>query len=147
MTPEYRTIQRNTSDINDAISNKSNPSLFADKLVDNDFISNQAANSIVQVPAFSNYNKVSQLMQAVDAQIRTASNPTPTFETFIRILRELSLDQLADKLVKFYSKYLYETYHAVSIVQSLAYFFIYLFLLSSSQDAVSISIAGLASFS
>ena len=83
MTPEYRTIQRNTSDINDAISNKSNPSLFADKLVDNDFISNQAANSIVQVPAFSNYNKVSQLMQAVDAQIRTASNPVTTFETFI----------------------------------------------------------------
>ena len=107
---EYRTIQRNTSDINDAISNNSNPSLVADKLVDNGFISKQAANSIVQVPAFSNYNKVSQLMQAVDAQIRTASNPVTTFETFIKILRELSLDQLADKLVKFYSKYLYETY-------------------------------------
>ena len=104
MTPEYRTIQRNTSDINDAIANRSDLSLFADKLVDNDFIAKQAANSIVQVPAFPNYHKVSHLMQAVDAQIRTASNPTAAFETFIRILRELSLDLLADKLVKYYSK-------------------------------------------
>ena len=109
MTPEYRTIQKNTSAINDAIANQSDPSLFANKLVDNDFIAKQAANNIVQVPA-SNYHKVSQLMPAVDAQIRTASNPVTTFETFIRILRELSLDQLADKLVKSYSKYLYETY-------------------------------------
>ena len=107
MTPEYRTIQRNTSDINDAIANRSDPSLFADKSVDNDLITKQAANSIVQVPAFSNYHKVKQLMQAVDAQIRTASNPTAAFETFIRILGELSLDPLADKLVedcKYYSK-------------------------------------------
>ena len=105
MTPEYRTIQRNTSDINDAIANQSNPSLFADKLVDNGFIAKQAANNIVQVPAFSNDNKVSRLMSAVDSQIRTASNPTTTFETFIKILRELSLDPLADRLVKFYSMY------------------------------------------
>ena len=107
---EYRTIQRNTSAINDAIANQADPGLFADKLVDNNFIAKQAANNIVQVSAHSNYHKVSQLMQAVDAQIRNASNPTTAFETFIRILRELSLDQLADKLVKFYSKYLYETY-------------------------------------
>ena len=103
MTPEYRTIQRNTLDINNAIANQSDASLFADKLVDNDFITKQAANNIVQVPA-ANYHKVSQLMQAVDAQIRTASNPTTAFETFIRILRELSLDQLAGKLVESYSK-------------------------------------------
>ena len=104
-TPEYRTIQKNTSDINDAIASKSNPSLFAAKLVDNDFISKQAANNILEVTAFPNYHKVSQLMSSVDAQIRTASSPTTAFETFIRILRELSLDELADKLVKFYSKY------------------------------------------
>ena len=107
MTPEYRTIQRNSSDINDAVANKSGPSLFANKLVDNDFISKQAANNIVQVSAFPDYDKVSRLMQAVESQIRTARNPTTTFETFIRILRELSLDELADKLVNFYSKYLY----------------------------------------
>ena len=108
MTPEYRTIQRNTSNINDGIANQANPSLFADKLVDNDFISKQAANNIMQVAAFSNYDKVSRLMQAVDSKIRTASNPTTTFETFIGILRVpgLSLDELADRLVKFYSKYI-----------------------------------------
>ena len=104
MTPEYRTLLRNTAAINDAIANQSDPSLFADKLVDNDFIAKQAANNIVQAPAFPNFHKVSQLMPAVDAQIRTASNPTAAFETFIRILRELSLDPLADKLVKYYSK-------------------------------------------
>ena len=108
MTPEYRTIQRNTSAINDAIANQSDPSLFADKLVDNDFIAKQAANNIVQVPAHANYHKVSQLMQAVDAQIRTASNPTSAFETFIKILRQLPLDQLAGQLVEVYSKYLYD---------------------------------------
>ena len=123
MTPEYRTIQRNTADINDVISNKSNPSLFADKLVENDFISNQAANGIVQVPAFSDYNKVGKLMQAVDSQIRTASNPVTTFETFIRILRKLSLDQLADKLVKFYSKHLFETYQYLYSAEFIAYIF------------------------
>ena len=104
MTPEYRTLWRNTSAINDAIASKSNPSFFAAKLVDNDIISMQAANNIVQVPTFSDYSKVSKLMLAVDAQIRTASNPVTTFETFIRILRELSLDQLPDKLVEYYSK-------------------------------------------
>ena len=107
MTPEYRTIQRNTSDINDAIANQSDPGLFADKLVDNGFIAKQAANNIIQVPAFPDYHKVGQLMQAVDSQIRTASNPTTTFETFIKILRVpgLSLDELADRLIKFYSMY------------------------------------------
>ena len=104
MTPEYCTIQSNTSNINDAITNQSNPSLFADKLVDNGFIAKQAADAIVQTLGIPDYNKVSKLMQAVGSQISTASNPTPTFETFIRILRELSLDPLADKLVKFYSK-------------------------------------------
>ena len=105
MTPEYRTIQRNTSDIDDAISNQSDPGLFANELVDNGFISWQAADNILQTLVLPNdNNKVSQLMQAVESQIRTASNPTTVFEAFIRILRELSLDELADKLVKYYSK-------------------------------------------
>jgi len=118
MTPENRTIQKNTSDIVDAIANKSGPSLFAIKLVENDFISRQAANNIVQV-AFADYDKVNRLMQAVDAQIRTARNPTTAFETFIRILRELSLDELADKLVEFYSKYGY-TFCNVQVTTSSA---------------------------
>ena len=103
MTPEYRTIQENISDINDEIANGYAPSVFARKLVDNDFLSQQTADSI-QTTGVSDHSKLSRLMQAVDAQIRTASNPTAAFETFIRILRELSLDQLADQLVKFYSK-------------------------------------------
>ena len=106
MTPEYRTIQRNTSDIYDAIANQSDPGLFANKLVENDFISRQAADNILQTLVLPNDNKVNQLMQAVDLQITLASNPTTVFETFIKILRELSLDKLADKLVKYYSKYL-----------------------------------------
>ena len=121
MTPENRTIQRNTSDIVDAIANKSGPSLFANKLVDNVFISRQAANNIVQV-ALADYDKVNRLMQAVDAQIRTARNPTSAFETFIRILRELSLDELADKLVEFYSKYGY-TFCNVQVTTSIVHFF------------------------
>ena len=104
MTPEYRTIQRNTSAINDAIANQSNPSLFADKLVDNDFIAKQAADNIVQTMGVPDSNKVSQLMLTVNAWIITASNPTAGFETFIKILRELSLDPLADELVKYCSK-------------------------------------------
>ena len=133
MTPENRTIQRNTSDIVDAIANKSGPSLFANKLVDNVFISRQAANNIVQV-ALADYDKVNRLMQAVDAQIRTARNPTTAFETFIRILRELSLDELADKLVEFYSKYGY-TFCNVQVTTSIVHFFFF-FWLSRSQNAV-----------
>ena len=128
MTPEYRAIQKNTSDINEVITSKSNPSLFAAKLVSNDFISKQAANSTVQVPAFSDYHKVNQLMQAVDAQIKTASNPTAAFETFIRILRELSLDELADKLVKFYSKFLCNVQVTISSAQFFFYFFFFSFV-------------------
>ena len=104
MTPEYRTVQRNTSDIHDAIANQSDPGLFANKLVDNGFIPRQAADNILQTLVLPNDNKVSRLIQEVELQLRTASNPTTVFETFIRILRELSLDQLADKLVKYYSK-------------------------------------------
>ena len=106
-SPECRAIQGNAASINAAVTNQSNPNLFAPMLVQNSFISQQAANNILQPMGPPDYNKVSQLMQAVDSQIRTASNPTTAFETFIRILRELSLDELADKLVNFYSKYLY----------------------------------------
>ena len=117
MTPEYRTIQRNTSDIYDAIENQSDPGLFANKLVDNGFISRQAADNILQTLVLPKDNKVSRLMQAVEVQIITASNPTTVFETFIKILRELSLYELADKLVKYYSK-CFDDHFAVCITVS-----------------------------
>ena len=104
LSPEFRTIQKNTSKIIDAITNQSDPSTFSLQLVENDFISSQSANGIVQTMGPSNFNKVSQLMQAVESQIRTTSNTTVTFETFIIILRNLSLGALADQLVQFYSK-------------------------------------------
>ena len=104
LSPECRTIQKNTSTIIDAIASQSDPNSFSLKLVENDFISGQTANGIVQTMGIPNFNKVSQLMQAVESQIRTASNTTATFEKFVIILRELSLVALADRLVQFYSK-------------------------------------------
>jgi len=105
LSPECRTIQKNTSKIIDAITNQSDPNAFSLQLVENDFISSQSANGIVQTMGPSNFNKVSQLMQAVESQIRTASNTTATFQTFIIILRNLSLGTLADQLDQFYSKW------------------------------------------
>lgn len=106
LSPEYRTLQKNASKINDVVAHQCDVTLFSRKLVENDLISGQSANNIVQTMGHSDYNKVSQLMQAVESQIRTASNPTATFETFMQILREIPLDQLADQLADFYSKYI-----------------------------------------
>ena len=106
LSPEYRTLQKNASKINDVIAHQCNVTFFSHKLVENDLISAQSANNIVQTMGHSDYNKVSQLMQAVESQIRTASNTTATFETFMQILREIPLDQLADQLADFYSKYI-----------------------------------------
>ena len=105
LSPEYRTLQKNSSKIIDVVANQSDVTLFSRKLVENDFISSQLANNIVQTMGHSAYNKVDQLMQAVESQIRTARNPTATFETFMQILREIPLNQLADQLADFYSKY------------------------------------------
>ena len=105
LSPEYRTIQKNTSKIIDAIANQSNPMSFSHKLVENDLISGQSANSIVQTMGQPNFTKASQLMQAVESQIRTARNPTAIFETFLKILREVQLDNVADQLIDFYSKF------------------------------------------
>ena len=99
LSPEYRTLQTNTSKIIDVVANQSDVTLFSRKLVENGFLG-QSANSIVQTMGDS---KASQLMQAVESQIRMARNPTAAFETFIQILREISLDQLADQLADFYS--------------------------------------------
>ena len=106
LSPEYRTLQKNASKIIDVVAHQCDVTLFSRKLVENDLISGQSANNIVQTMGYSDYNKVSQLMQAVESQIRTASNTTATFETFMQILREIPLDQLADQLADFYSKYI-----------------------------------------
>lgn len=106
LSPEYRTLQKNASKIVDVVAHQCDVTLFSRKLVENDLISGQSANNIVQTMGHSDYNKVSQLMQAVESQIRTASNTTATFETFMQILREIPLDQLADQLADFYSKYI-----------------------------------------
>lgn len=105
ISPEYRTIQRNTAKITLNISTTTDLNFFADRLVENDFISKLTANGIVQTMGFTNYNKASQLMQAVESHISTASNPTTAFEAFIEILKGISaLEQLADELVQYYSK-------------------------------------------
>ena len=105
ISPEYRTIQKNTAKINEVISSKNELNSFADKLVEKDFISKLTADGIVQTQGIRDYNKVSQLMQSVGSQISTASNPTPPFKTFITILSSItSLSQLADELSQFYSE-------------------------------------------
>lgn len=105
LSPEYLTIQRNTANISLKISATTDLNFLADRLVENDFISTLMANGIVHTMAFTNYNKASQLMQAVESHIRTASNPTTDFEKFITILKGINaLQQLADELVQFYSK-------------------------------------------
>lgn len=104
LSPEYRTIQRNTANITLKISTE-NLDFFAHRLAENDFISMLTANGIVHTMGFTNYNKASQLMQAVESHILTASNPTTDFEKFIKILKGINaLQQLADELVQFYSK-------------------------------------------
>ena len=105
LSPEYRTLQKNTAKIIDAITNQSNPISFSHKLVENDFISGQTANSIVQTMGQPDFTKASQLMQAVESQIRTARDPTAIFETFLKILKEIQLDHVADQLIDFYGKF------------------------------------------
>ena len=132
LSPEYRTIQKNTSKIIDAIANQSNPMSFSLKLVENDLISGQSANSIVQTMGQPNFTKASQLMQAVESQIRTARDPTAIFETFLKILREVQLDNVADQLIDFYSKF--QAFKFAVMMYYTCYSFITVYVVDSIQS-------------
>jgi len=144
ISPEYRTIQRNTAKITLNISTTTDLNFFADRLVENDFISKLTANGIVQTMGFTNYNKASQLMQAVESHISTASNPTTAFEAFIKILKGISaLEQLADELVQYYSKcfshhYMIYIVHTFLLSATVARSLVDFLILCSCHDIIAI---------
>lgn len=80
-----------------------NPQVFANHLISNNFTSLQGTNSIVLVPAFPPYEKISRLMGIVLNRIKTTDNfekAKKLFNDFLSILREMGVNDLPEEMKK-----------------------------------------------
>ena len=86
------------------ISRTSQPRLFSDLLVQHNLISNGIANEINSISAYSDYEKVSKLIDVLFASIEIASNQeraTKLFNALVVILyQDIELKDLAEQLVE-----------------------------------------------
>ena len=86
------------------ISRASQLRFFADLLVQHGLVSEAKANEVITISAYSDYDKISELLSALYAMIEIASNQeraTKIFDLLIVILhRDIGLKDLAEQLVK-----------------------------------------------
>ena len=97
-------LQQFNADLNLAITD---PDVFAANLVQHQFITQQTANSIVNVLGVSKYQMVGRLLGVVDAQLKTASpeHVSNNFDIFLSILDvALGLHDLAERMKDKYCK-------------------------------------------
>ena len=83
-SPEYRALQRSTSTLCSNISTAADPTWFAQKLLEKGLITPQLQGRTLTL-GVPDYDKVSQLLQAVVAQVR--ANPEK-LEELVEILSE-----------------------------------------------------------
>ena len=104
MSKEGDVLQKMTPSINDTISTQSNATRFGEVMYSAGFVSDHMVQGVV-TKNDSQYNKVSQIMSAVRAQITTFGNPTEKFNKFVLLLHgKLELKALALELVEKLSK-------------------------------------------
>ena len=105
--PQYKeldTLRSFTAKLNTAISDASQPAIFADLLVQYELVGRAAARNITSPTGIPDYNKVSKLMSAVYSYVQTVSSQekaTGIFNKLVRILYyDLKLTDLAEQMVK-----------------------------------------------
>ena len=101
---ELDTLRSFTAKLNTAISEASQPMVFADLLVQHELVGKAAARNITSPQGIPDYNKVSRLMSAVYSYVQTVSSQekaTGIFNKLVHILfNDLKLIDLAEQMVK-----------------------------------------------
>ena len=84
-SPELLALEKNISNLCQGVTSISTVTHFAQKLVEQSFITSAASSSILHTTGISDQEKCDRLLGAVREQVRT--NPAK-FETFVGILRQ-----------------------------------------------------------
>ena len=103
-------LQKNRATLASAIAGKSEPDMFGDLLVGEGFITEQVKRDRVNLSGVGAYSKITNLLDAVSADINSAGNKeksTTRFNAFIKILKDLGLEDAAKQLTDYFSKYKY----------------------------------------
>ena len=98
-TNEKEVLRKMTHTMNSAISKQSGVTQFGAVMSSAKFVTDDMIQDVVTKNG-SKYDKVSQIMAAVKAQITTFGNPTEKFNKFVLLLHEdLNLQVLAQELL------------------------------------------------
>ena len=102
-SPEAAAVSVNSHLLSEAMPNIVGITWFANKLVESGFITSQVKNDVISTLGFSDTDKCSRLLSAVEAQV--AANPGK-FHTLVDILRSQSaLMNCADVITKSYGRW------------------------------------------
>ena len=105
-SPEAAAVSVNSHLLSEAVSIIAGVTWFATKLTERSFITRQVKNDIVSNLGFSDTDKCSRLLSAVETQV--ATNPAQ-FHALVDILRsEAALMSYADVITKSYGRYRYQ---------------------------------------
>ena len=98
-TGEGDVLQNMCDRINDTITDQLEVRRFADAMSSAGFIPEKTASGITGTEGISNYAKVSRIMSCVKSHITSSQvKSTQEFDSFLRVLRDLRLDDLALQL-------------------------------------------------
>ena len=100
---ETLVLQKNYTLVCEAITNCADVVWFADRITEELFLTSQAKGSIIHNAGVSKYEKCSQLMSAVETQVKTDPNK---YHTFLSILQEeLAMQSIVTILSESYGMY------------------------------------------
>ena len=103
-TNERDALQKMTHTMNSTISKQSSATRFGEVMSSAGFVSDDMVRDVT-TKNDSQYDKVSEIMAAVQTQITTFGNPTEKFNKFVLLLHEdLNLRSLAQELIKMLSE-------------------------------------------
>ena len=102
-SPEAAAVSVNSHLLSEAMPNIAGITWFANKLVESGFITNQVKSDVILTLGFSDTDKCSRLLSAVEAQV--AANPAQ-FYTLVDILRsQPALMSYGDVITKSYGRW------------------------------------------
>ena len=100
--PENKVIQKNYINIVENITAQRLTQRFATKLAEEDFITSP---SVFNVRGVSEFEQVTQMLEAVVSRLKTTDTPKEMLEIFIKILQESPpLEELARQITSDYGK-------------------------------------------
>ena len=107
---EYQVFQSFSAKLIDNITDSSDPNVFANLLVQSEFLTRRAADNKTSANGLSNYNKICNLLAVVDPAIKIARTPEKRRENFNKFLilchDNLQLKDLAQQLADACRKHL-----------------------------------------